>query len=158
MKKILFLTVFCAVFIMHSYAWSALTTHKFDSKIIDLGTIKEDFLWSNTDDALDNYSLTFAVENDNGVDFKVNMQKNQIIWFFDGKENKWNTADKDSASWLWTKHFDKGSYTLNIYGKIINAHMVLGNSNPVPLPSALIFLVSGIVGLFSIRRFKKPVA
>lgn len=157
MKKTLFLTVSLVAFIMmQSYAWSAssMTPYKFN-----LGTISENYSWA-PEQPIDDYSLTFTVENNTGVDFQMTMQKSQIIWFFDGKEKKWNVSDKDSSSWLWTKHFDKGSYTLDVYGKTVNAFRVLGagEGSPVPLPSALIFLVSGIVGLFSVRRFKQPIA
>ncbi|MBF0413328.1 MAG: hypothetical protein HQK70_11550 [Desulfamplus sp.] len=164
MKKTLFLTVSFVAFIimMQTYAWAASTSHKFD-----LGTISSNYSWSN--EPLNDYSLTFTVNNDAGVNVKINFTSNQIIWFFDGKEKKWSSntdSDKDSNSWV--GHFDTGSYTLNIYGKTVSTQMLLSGANgrkiekdsdnPVPLPSALIFLVSGILGLFTVGRFKRTSA
>ncbi|MBF0234465.1 MAG: hypothetical protein HQK65_15710 [Desulfamplus sp.] len=155
MKKIIFNCTLWGILFFATIAFSTTI------ETIELGTITNDVSWSAPDNGQylgNQYRVSFTVDNDNGVDFIINMEQVPIdIWIVKGSEAKrYSTNADDSDVWAWQEHFGKGSYTLDIYGKA-SGYQVLSDTPPLatPIPTSLLLLGSGMLGFFSVRRFKR---
>ncbi|MBF0258988.1 MAG: PEP-CTERM sorting domain-containing protein [Desulfamplus sp.] len=145
MKKFIFLNTVFSVMLLTTLVCSAAAA----TISVNLGTARSDFSWS-TNAIADEYSLSFTVDNANGVKFSITMEKPIDVWFFDGSTNTWNSS---SGTGTWESHFANGSYNLKIYGSAY-MEMYSGDIPAVPIPGALMLFGSGIFGLFFVRRFK----
>ncbi|SLM30645.1 exported hypothetical protein [Desulfamplus magnetovallimortis] len=168
MKKIMFITTFLGIMFFTTLACYASLVFNTDKHIEYTGT-----LISYEDNPA---ILLFEVNNSYGVDFSIevgNSSQYRIVWIFNDNEYL------SPGTATWSTHLDTGSYEFTFYGNGVEGNGVEYKYNasstgeilqtsteilqtstrktptPTPLPGALVFMGTGIVGVFIVRKNTK---